>query len=363
MTTTAHLGTNGHGTNGDGTNGHGTNGDGTAGDPGGTREAGGRPLLGGLVWLVWRQHRLVFGVLLAAAVAGAVWCVVLRGQMAGFIDAHHIAGCSQISLVPRCAHTQEAVTEFRNTYHSSMQLVEVGLLLLPVLIGLFLGAPLIARELEAGTHQLVLTQSVGPLRWLTAKTALPALVVCTATTAFSLAFGWLWQVGGDEVSGSYWYSIAGYQALGPIPVAYSLLALAVGVLSGLQLRRTVLSMGVTLAVMVTVQIALSQLRPYLLPTVTTESGNGHPPAQLPDNAWLVGHGNYTGSGARVPASVCKPSPGYHTCLREHGVAGQYMDHHPVSHHWPLAWIESGIVLALTAVLTVIAFRVMRRRHG
>lgn len=40
-----------------------------------------------------------------------------------------------------------------------------------------------------------------------------------------------------------------------------------------------------------------------------------------------------------------------------------MDQHPVTHHWPLAWTEAGIVVALAAVLTVIAFRVVRRRYG
>ncbi|MER0481880.1 ABC transporter permease [Streptomyces sp. Edi2] len=346
MTTTAHPGTKGRG---------------TAGDPGGTREAGLAPLRG-LVWLVWRQHRLVLGVLLAAAVAGAVWCAVLRGQMAGFIDAHHIAGCSQISLDPRCEHTQEAVTTFRDTYGSPLRLVEVGLVLLPVLVGLFLGAPLIARELEAGTHKLVLTQSVGPLRWLAAKICLPALVVLTAATGLSLAYGWLWQVAGNEVSGFYWYSTLGFHSLGPVPVAYSLLALAVGTLAGLLLRRTVLSMGVTLAAVVALQVALAQLRPYLLPAVTTKFPQNRP-AQLPDDDWLVGQGNYTRSGARLSDAPCDPSPGYDACLRQHDVAGQYMEHHPASHHWPLAWIEAGIVLAVAAVLTVIAFRVMRRRHG
>ncbi|MGW2021546.1 ABC transporter permease [Streptomyces decoyicus] len=347
MTTTAHPGTNGRG---------------TAGDPGGTGERGGRARLGGLVWLVWRQHRLVFGVLLAAVVAGVVWCVVLRGQMAGFIDSHHIAGCSQISLVPRCAHTQEAVTEFRDTYGSPLRLIEVGLVLLPALIGLFLGAPLIARELEAGTDKLVLTQSVGPLRWLAAKTGLPALVVLTATTGLSLAFSWLWQVAGDEVSGFYWYSTLGFHSLGPVPVAYSLLALAVGTLAGLLLRRTVLSMGVTLAAVVMAQAALSQLRRYLLPAETAEFPQNRP-TQLPDDSWVVGQGNYTRSGARLPDAPCDPSPGYEACLRQHDVAGQYMEHHPASHHWPLAWIEAGIVLAVAAVLTVLAFRAMRRRHG
>ncbi|MFE1176835.1 ABC transporter permease [Streptomyces sp. NPDC058773] len=348
MTTTAHLGADGAKP--------------AAGDGRGTRASGRSGPLGGIGWLVWRQHRLFFAALWAAVVVGAVWCAVLRGRAAGFIAAHHIDGCSLISLVPRCDGTQEAVTAFRGTYGFALQLAEMGLLLLPVLIGLFLGAPLIARELEAGTHKLVLTQSVSPLRWLAAKTALPALIVLLTTTALSAVFAWLWQAVGDEVSGSYWYSTLDFAALGPVPVAYSLLALAVGVLAGLLLRGTVLTMGVTLGAMVLIEVVLKQIRPYLMPIATTEFGAEQSP-QLPDNAWLVGQGYHTRAGTHLPENICDSVAGMEPCLRAKGVAGQYMDHHPVSHHWPLAWIESGIVLALTAVLTVFAFRVMRRRHG
>ncbi|MEV7468441.1 ABC transporter permease [Streptomyces kronopolitis] len=348
MTSTAHLGASGH--------------ERTADTPERPRPTGGRGPLGGLVWLVWRQHRLVFGVLLAAAAGGAVWCAVLRGRMAAFIDAHHIAGCSQISLVARCSDTQGPVTAFRDAYNPSMKLAEAGLVLLPVLVGVFLGAPLIARELEAGTHKLVLSQSVGPLRWLAAKTALPAAVVLAAGTLMSAAYTWLWQVGGDEVSGAYWYSTLGFNSLGPVPVAYALLGLAIGTLTGLLLRRTVSAMGVTLALTALVQYAFAVLRPHLLPLATAKFRSTEP-TQVADNSWLVDQGYYTTSGERLPEVPCRPDQDFDGCLRQHHVAGQYMDHHPASHHWPLAFFEAGLVLALTAVLTVLAFRVMRRRHG
>lgn len=151
----------------------------------------------------------------------------------------------------------------------------------------------------------MLTQSVGPVRWLAAKVALPAALVLATTTLLSAAFAWLWQVGGDEVSGSYWYSTLGFNSLGPVPVAYSLLGLAIGLLAGLLLRRTVASMGVTLTVTALVQFAFTQLRPYLMPIVTTEFGPRQP-AQLPDNAWQVGQGYYTSSGAHLP--TCRAGP-------------------------------------------------------
>ncbi|MGW1374053.1 ABC transporter permease [Streptomyces sp. NPDC002446] len=342
--------------------GPGADGRGGRGGPAGRTAAGGP--LGGLAWLVWRQHRLLLGVLFAGSAAAAVWCAVLRGRMASFIDAHHLAGCSLISLVPRCEGTQDAVMAFRAAYRPSLQLAELGLTLLPVLIGLFLGAPLIARELETGTHQLVLTQSAGPLRWLAAKLALPALCVLTAVSGLSAVFAWLWQVGGDEVSGSYWYSTLGFHSLGPVPVAYSLLGLAVGALAGLLLRRTVVSMAVTLAAMIVLPGAFTLLRPYLLAATTTGYGRGAA-VSAPDDSWVLEQGYTTGSGARLTeeAMECPPSGDYDGCLRGHGVTGRFLDQHPVSHHWPLAWIEAGLVVALAAALTAVAFRVMRRRHG
>jgi len=42
-------------------------------------------------------------------------------------------------------------------------------LVVPALIGVFWGAPLIARELETGTFRLAWTQSVTRTRWLAVK--------------------------------------------------------------------------------------------------------------------------------------------------------------------------------------------------
>ncbi|MFF2922240.1 ABC transporter permease [Streptomyces celluloflavus] len=352
MSTTAQQGTGGRAHTADGTEETGRGG-----------ERGGRGPLRGLLWLVWRQHRAAFGALCVIVIGGAVWLAVLRGRMAGYLDAHHIAGCSLISLDPRCAGTQSAVADFRGAFAPSLRYAAMGLLLFPAVAGVFLGAPLIARELESGTHKVVLTQSVSPLRWLAAKTALPALAVLAATSALSAVFGWVWQVGGDEVSGTYWYSVLGFNALGPVPVAYALLALAVGTLAGLLLRRTVASMAVTLGVMAVVQNLFLLVRPYLRPTASAVFPN-HTSVQLPDGSWPQQQGYVTGSGARLDDNACASFTGdYEACLRDHGVAATYYDNHPVSHHWPLAWTEAGIVLVLAVALTVIVFRVFKRRFG
>ena len=45
----------------------------------------------------------------------------------------------------------------------------------PALIGIFWGAPLVARELETGTFRLAWTQSVTRTRWLAVKLAVLGL--------------------------------------------------------------------------------------------------------------------------------------------------------------------------------------------
>ena len=64
------------------------------------------------------------------------------------------------------------------------------MLVLPALIGLFWGAPLIARELEAGTHRLVWNQSVTRTRWLAVKLGLLGLAAIAAAGLGSLAVDW-----------------------------------------------------------------------------------------------------------------------------------------------------------------------------
>ena len=68
--------------------------------------------------------------------------------------------------------------------------VTAVVLVLPALIGLFWGAPLIARELEAGTHRLVWNQSITRTRWLAVKLGLVGLAAIAAAGLGSLAVDW-----------------------------------------------------------------------------------------------------------------------------------------------------------------------------
>ena len=56
----------------------------------------------------------------------------------------------------------------------------VFLQVVPVLIGAFAGAPVLARELETGTFRFAWTQGFGRWRWALAKLVLLAVVLAAA---------------------------------------------------------------------------------------------------------------------------------------------------------------------------------------
>ena len=62
--------------------------------------------------------------------------------------------------------------------------------LAPALIGLFWGAPLIARELETGTYRLAWNQSVTRSRWTLAKLGIGGLASVAVAGLLSLMITW-----------------------------------------------------------------------------------------------------------------------------------------------------------------------------
>src|SRR5690348_6734642 len=67
----------------------------------------------------------------------------------------------------------------------------IGLVLVaPAIIGIFWGAPLIARELETRTFTLAWNQSITRTRWLAVKLALTGLAAMAVTEALSLIYAW-----------------------------------------------------------------------------------------------------------------------------------------------------------------------------
>ena len=112
----------------------------------------------------------------------------------------------------------------------------------PALIGLFFGAPLIARELETGTFRLAWTQSVTRRRWLAVKLGLVGL----AAMAFGGLLTWMvdWWASPIDAANQNRFGLANFGFHGVAPIGYAAFAFALGATAGVLLRRTVPAMAV-----------------------------------------------------------------------------------------------------------------------
>ncbi|MFJ6611545.1 ABC transporter permease [Streptomyces sp. NPDC091289] len=239
------------------------------------------------------------------------------------------------------------------------------LLLLAGLIGVFVAGPLIARELESGTFRLAWAQSVSPAHWLAARLAVPAALTVTGLTVLAIVYRWgLWALRGYPYShGTNWYASGIFPGTGPALLGFGLLAVAVGALCAVLVRRTLLSMSLTALVLGTVALGLGKRRYELWPTVFRENADV---VSFNSGDWVVDMGMITASGQKLYWQDCYDADGVQgieACMRGRGAVGYFAEHHPASHYWPLQLVETGILLALAALAAFAAFRVLRRLHG
>ncbi|WP_017569370.1 ABC transporter permease [Nocardiopsis halotolerans] len=319
-----------------------------------------------MIWLAWRQFRASAASATAALVLLAA-ALALTGPGLAEEYATELAACASVEGGGGCSVPGQRF--FRD--HRTAFFAVTGLVLaMPALIGMFWGAPLVAREFEAGTHALVWSQSVTRTRWLATRLGLVGLAAVTVAGLGSLLVTW-WSPPLDTAASTLSrMEPVLFAARGVVPVGYAVLALALGVAVGMLVRRLLPAMALTLAVLVAVQIAVPALvRPSLLPPVRSTieisetNAAGFRVARVgPDRvtvdagdtgAWLLSSRTVNASGrvvgtVDVPTSTgpCGRSPeaGPGECLAEMTRLGYRLQvtYHPASRFWPLQWIETGI---------------------
>ncbi|WP_369170375.1 ABC transporter permease [Streptomyces sp. R28] len=311
----------------------------------------------GLLWAMLRLHRsaLWFWLMLVAVGAGALLWAYGPGADAAWAE-YHKMGCGSTTAPDLgCDYTGPAYSRYDTGVG-----VGAGILgLAPFLTAAWAGAALIGRELESGTAQLAWTQSVSPARWLAAKLAVPAALLVSGTLVLTLLHRVVWSADGPlrlAMGSRSWYEGTTFEANGTLATAYALLGLAVGVLAGLLQRRALPALGTAVVALAVLAYAIGVLRPYLWPVETLTNKHEYP-AYI---GMVIDEGALTSTGARVPDPICVDNA---KCLAEHDIVGFYRDFHPASHFWPLQLVETGIVLAVTALAVLIAFRLLKRRTG
>ncbi|MGW1179076.1 hypothetical protein ACWD4P_35755 [Kitasatospora sp. NPDC002543] len=312
------------------------------------------PLLRGLIWLTLRQNRLLLrtlGATLVLAAAGILWIHFTAGSVVSDLrrtDCYYPESWDST----RC---WKLVVQLDRPNFWYLQVLQPAVTALPLLLGMFIGAPLLAQEYERGTIRLVRAQSVNPVRWLAVRLAVPGLAVLAVSGVLAVLMTWVWWT--DIVNGPVAFDppfqFFTYPALGIAPVAWSLFALALGVLVGQLVRRTLPAMFLTGALVATTVGLVIWARPYLYPAVDRVA-----PLRTaqPTNSWLLDRGTVLPDGTRVSNTRC--AFGFSTDCD--GATASWLRYHPADHLVPIQLVEAGILVVLTAVLLLVVLRRMRR---
>ncbi|BCJ34629.1 transporter [Actinocatenispora thailandica] len=327
-----------------------------------------------MIWLTWRQYRVQALVVTAIVVAFAAVLLCTGPQLARLADESGNSFLAQASV----GGTDPTVYR-----------VGIGLLyLLPGAVGLFWGAPLVARELEASTYRLTWSQSVTRTRWLAVKLGVSALAAAVLAGIVGVGFTW-WASPIDTdldkglTAGAFSMprlSPLVFGAHGIVPVGYAVFALALGVAVGLVLRRSIPAMAVTLVLLAAAQVGTPLwVRPHLIEpvryTTTITAANlgrivAQPGGRVIDlevrvhrpGDWILANETVDASGhavATLPHWVIQcgpPPPGqpdrHQACfarLRRLGYR-QRVSYQPASRFWSLQWREAGGYLVIAAAL-------------
>ena len=330
-----------------------------------------------MTWVIWRQYRVT------AAIAGAILAAfAVLFLITGLQDATRwhaaLASCAKNGT---CGNLSQIVSLTTGPVDGPVYTLTILTLAVPLLFGMFWGSPAVARERETGTVQFAWTQSVTRRRWLSVKT------------------GWLLLAGavfGGAVAGlvTWWYAPLnalhqnqfqqGYFDLqGIVPIGYAVFAVALGIAAGTLIGRSLPALAVTAGVFLAVRLVITYwVRVHYMPAVTTiysVTQNFTPKGaywQLAQGVVLPG-GQLTtnlsvGPGTTYERSQGPPSPPHArlaeqmnstlACMARLGYRS-FTTYQPGYRFWPFQFIETGIFVALAAVLIAVTFFVVRRRDA
>jgi hypothetical protein len=299
-----------------------------------------------MIWVSWRQHRSQAIACLGVLAGLAIYAIVVGSSMRTAFGNDGLIGCLAHSQGTACPN---AVGAFTGEFGSEVNIAFWSVaLIVPGLIGVLVGAPLIARELEYGTWRLAWSQTVPRARWLTVKLALVTGGLVVLGAAMTAVITW-YRAPMDRLTGRFLPNI--YDFEGVVPTAYILCAFGFAVLAGLLLRRTVPAMIAAFIPWLTIRLVIEFLvRP-----------NFEAPVTVPCSAIAgacFGHGNGgSGISAIPPATghigdwVLNPSA---------GPAGNLIAYQPADRFWPFQFIEAGIFVALTAAALGVTIWLLHR---
>jgi hypothetical protein len=303
-----------------------------------------------LIWVAWRQHRT------ALIVFAAVIGLVAIGMAATGL-ALHPAGHGVFSANPNSPW---------HLFDATDTLLGIVLPLVPLLAGVFLGAPLVAREIETGTTRFTWAQGASRTRWLIASVVPAAALLAAIAVALGLEFHW-WA---NPLLPPVWAWRPDLFGLNALPyTGWVVFGFSLSVLLGAAIRRTVPAMAATLACYVPLVYAVARSRFFIyLPPLhraaqTTFSARG-------GYGYSVSWGTHSGPGPDIlNTALGWPDGLLLTGSELNHSAAWFRLHHiqvwltyqPGSRLALFEWIEFGWLITLSAILIGLTVVFVRRR--
>ena len=321
-----------------------------------------------VAWVSWRQHR--------AALAGTV---ALLGALAVYLLYMGLRMHSAYARVAAChpsgsAACQLLLRQFNQDYYGSQQgsvlssginaqTVPFFLLAVPILLGVFVGAPVLARELESGTFRFAWTQACGRVRWAVTRLGLLAVALTALAFAFSQLFSWYFSPFLAEGQTAK-FPMQLFGNLGMDFAAWTLLAYAVAAFLGVVIRRAVAAMAVALASCTVLDVVtmMALRQHYATPLVASGANPPGGSSAWVMSQWLTGPGGQRFNPANIPLSVqTSPDPDAFTNWLRTAHITQWWSYVPGSDFWRFQLIEGGWLLGVSALLIAAAIWMVRRR--
>ena len=187
--------------------------------------------------LVWRMHRwegtffIGGALLLSAAVAIVAWQLDASRDM--------VVACYEQQTETLSAECRSAI-EWGNTLAGAIGILGAVATVAPFAAGIFLGAPLLSREIEHRTAPMAWSLSPSRRGWLARRTVPPLVLLLIALVILGQASGVLLETAEEGELGFRQYGM-----FGPILAARGLAVFGIGVLVGLALGRVLPALLVT----------------------------------------------------------------------------------------------------------------------
>jgi len=293
-----------------------------------------------MTWVAWRVQRLQY-----LAAAGAVLVIGLWLTLSG-------------------SNGSSAWAQASN--HGDI----VVLTALPGLLGLALGASLVADESRRGTNRLAWSQSISRTRWLVGKLTVGTVAVCGLTGLLVPLLGW-WSAAlhsGLDVQPKL------FDITGVVVVGYAFFAFMLGAALGAMIHRPGWAFSAGVPIFALVRLLVGAVRSTLVsPVSLVEPLQGSEP-----NGWVLQFG-YLPIGRTTPAagrtwssllshqadacfSRASSSAGEaHCALVAH--LHWVWQYQPESHYWSLQWAETAIFVGVALACLAATLVVVRRQYA